>query len=99
MNQDHQPKWSADQLLELGRSYQAAAVFAAAADLDLFPLLAHGPIPATEAAHRLGCDLRGLAILLDALAALGLLEKQGNRYGLLPGTDKFLNICLNSLSR
>jgi predicted O-methyltransferase YrrM len=83
-------RWTADQLLELGRSYQAAAVYAAGADLDLFPLLAEGPLPAEEAARRLGCDLRGTVILLDALAALGLLEKRHGRYALPAGAENFL---------
>ena len=40
-------KWSADSLLELARGYQGAAVFAAAADLDLFSALAAGPLEAS----------------------------------------------------
>jgi hypothetical protein len=82
--------WTAEQLLELGRSYQAAAVLAAAADLDLFSALAAGPRPAEELAPALDCDVRGLTVLLDALAALGLLEKQGARYELPAGLEAFL---------
>jgi 3-hydroxy-5-methyl-1-naphthoate 3-O-methyltransferase len=78
--------------LELGRSYQAAAVFTAAAELDLFGALAGHPLTATEAARKRHCNRRGVAITLDALAAQGLIKKQGDRYSLLPGTASFLTL-------
>ena len=82
--------WTADALLELGRSYQAAAVFAAAADLDLFDHLAKHPLSAEVLARRIHCNHRGLTILLDALAALRLLIKRGKLYTVPPGADVFL---------
>jgi hypothetical protein len=84
-------EWTAETLLELGRSYQAAAVMAAAADLDIFPCLARAPLTASEAARQLGCDLRGLTALLDALAALELLDKRGDAYHLAAGTAEYLS--------
>jgi SAM-dependent methyltransferase len=83
-------RWTSEGLLELGRSYQAAAVFAAAADLDLFPALLAGPRSTAELAGPLGCPARGLAILLDALAALGLLVKRDERYELPTGAKDCL---------
>ncbi len=83
-------KWSADALLELGRSYQAAAVFAAAAELDLFSALKAESLTAAELAQKLGCEERGLAILLDALSSLGLLMKTGQRYCLPPAARPYL---------
>ena len=77
--------WTADGLLSLGRSYQAAAVFAAAADLELFDALAGGSLTAKAMARRLRCALRGLIILLDALVAVRLLNKRGDRYALPKG--------------
>jgi len=82
--------WTADNLLELTRGFQATAVFAAAADLDLFNSLAAGPLTAPALARKLAGDARGLAILLDALTALGLLSKEGDRYSLCPGTEAYL---------
>jgi hypothetical protein len=82
--------WTDDSLLELGRSYQAAAVFAAAADLDLFDALAHDALPARELARKLHCDLRGLVIVLDALAALRLLTKRAGSYSLPVGSAAYL---------
>jgi SAM-dependent methyltransferase len=89
MNNHTGEEWTADELLELGRSYQGAAVMAAAADLDLLPLLARGPLAAGEVARRLESDRRGIVMLLDALTALRLLEKEGEVYGLAPGLAGF----------
>jgi len=60
-------------------------VFAAAADLDLFEALAGGSLTAKAMARRLGCELRGLVVLLDALVAVRLLTKRQNRYALPAG--------------
>ena len=85
----HQP-WTAEEILALGRSYQGAAVLAAAADLDLFSALAPAPLGAVELAHTLGYDLRALTILLDALVGLRLLEKAGSHYSLPAGMNAYL---------
>jgi len=82
--------WTAEEILALGRSYQGAAVLAAAADLDLFSALAPAPLAAAELARTLECDLRGLTILLDALVALRLLVKSGNHYALPESLSAFL---------
>ncbi len=56
----------------------------AAAELDLWTLLAYGPLSAEELTAKLDSDLRATAMLLDAVAALGLLEKRDGRYSLPP---------------
>jgi hypothetical protein len=78
-------RWTVEALLELGRSYQGATVLGAAADLDVFTALAAGPRTAADLARELACDLRGLSTLLDALAALRLLQKDGAVYTLPDG--------------
>jgi SAM-dependent methyltransferase len=87
--QAHRP-WTPEAILDLARSYQGAAVLAAAADLDLFNALAAKPLQADQLARKLRCSLRGLAILLDALAALRLLKKSGRRYALPAGLGSLL---------
>jgi hypothetical protein len=82
--------WTAEEILGLGRSYQGAAVLAAAADLDLFTALDRAPQGAAELARAIECDLRALTILLDSLVGLHLLEKSGNQYSLPAGLDAFL---------
>jgi hypothetical protein len=77
--------WTAEDVLALSRDFQGACVLAAAAELDLFLPLADGPLASDALANRLHCDVRGLTVLLDALAALRLLEKGENGYSLAPG--------------
>jgi predicted O-methyltransferase YrrM len=67
-------------ILELARNFMESRVLLSAAELDLFTLLAPNPLSVEEIAAKNGADLRGLTILLDALAAMGLLIKQGNQY-------------------
>ncbi len=83
-------RWTSEKILALGRSYQAAAVLAAAADLDLFSALVSMPLSAAQLARKLACDLRALTILLDALVALRLLSKAGGDYAVAPGLDALL---------
>ena len=83
-------QWTAEDILTLGRSYQGAAVLAAAADLDLFSALAPAPLAAAELARVLRCDLRALTILLDALVALRLLQKSDSNYALPAGLKALL---------
>mgnify|MGYP001055937047 CR=1 FL=1 len=73
-----------EQLLALMRGFQVPCVLAAAADLDVFNLLAAAPLSASEVAIRLHCDPRATTILLDALTGIGVLVKTADRYGLDP---------------
>jgi predicted O-methyltransferase YrrM len=73
-------QWSADEILELMRGYQPSCILAAAAELELFDLLAAKPLTAQESAQKLDGDLRGTTILLDALVALKFLDKHDAQY-------------------
>ncbi len=73
---------SGEQLLEMMRGYQVACILAASVDLDLFGKLGHGARSAAELARDADCDLRGVTILADALAAIKVLQKSGDRYSL-----------------
>lgn len=73
-------KWNGDALLELIRGFQPACILAAAADLDVFTALADSPATAEIVAARIDADVRAAAVLLDALAALGLLAKRDDRF-------------------
>ncbi|MCY2928424.1 MAG: methyltransferase [Planctomycetota bacterium] len=82
--------WTPDELSDLTRGFQLPAILFAAAELDVFTALAQQPQTAAALAHALGTDLRGLTILLDALAATDLLVKTGDRYAPAPGTERIL---------
>ena len=83
-------RWTADQIMELCRAYQPACVLAAAADLDLFRVVADHPRTADEVAAELPADARGTTILLDALVALRLLTKRGDHYRTPAGVARLL---------
>jgi SAM-dependent methyltransferase len=82
--------WTGKDLSELTRSYQGACVILAAAELDIFGLLANKPLSAAEVAKALNADPRGTTILLDALSALELLDKSGDLYRPAAGTSDVL---------
>lgn len=73
-------KWTPEEVLRLGWQFQPACVLAAAADLDLFEAVGEDALAAEEIAEKIDGDLRGTTILLDALAALELIDKDGGRY-------------------
>ena len=73
-------EWTVDELERLARGFQPACVLLAATELDLFGVMGGEAFTASQAAEKLGSDLRGTTILLDALAALKLLHKAGERY-------------------
>jgi len=79
-----------EQILEMMRAYQVPCLLAAAADLDLFEKLAPAPRTAAEVAAAAGCDLRAVTILLDALAAVGMIIKQDEQYSISPELAPFL---------
>ncbi len=73
-------KLDREQILELAGGYRFLAVLGAAAELNLFALLGGDSLPAEPIAVRLGSNLRATTVLLDALATLNLLDKQGENY-------------------
>ena len=83
-------EWTANDVLESASGYQPACVLAAASELDLFSVLAGAALSAVEIASKLGADLRATTMLLDALAALGFVEKRNGRYILPPATARLL---------
>jgi SAM-dependent methyltransferase len=75
---------SSDALLALSRCFQESRVLLTGAELDLFTLLSKEGLTAEAIAARLAADLRALTIELDALAAMGLLVKEGDAYRTSP---------------
>ena len=83
--------WTVEDLVQLARAYQPACVIGAAAELDLFAKMGTLSFTAEEAAERLAADLRGISTLLDALAALELLQKDSDRYTVPETASVLLN--------
>ncbi|MCS7238185.1 MAG: acetylserotonin O-methyltransferase [Thermoguttaceae bacterium] len=79
------PVWTRETLLDASGAFMTNCVLGTAAELGIFDLLDQASLTAEEVASRIGGSLRGTRILLDALAALGLVSKEGERYA-LPAT-------------
>jgi len=69
-----------EAILGIGRQFMESRVFLTAAELDIFSLLVKDTMSAEEVADRIQATVRGVTILLDALAAMGLLEKKERKY-------------------
>ena len=72
------------QILETMNGFRPACVMGAAAELNLWTTLGQQSHTAEQLAKSLACDLRALTMLLDAVVALQLLEKQDGRYAFRP---------------
>lgn len=72
--------WTPADLLQLSGGYWNACALHAGVKLDLFTHLQGRCAGADELAAALGTDNRALEMLLNALAALGLLKKEGETY-------------------
>lgn len=84
-------QWTAQEVLGFSRTYQPACVLTAAAALDVFTPLHSKPMTAGTLAGELGTDPRATTILLDALAALQFLDKQGERYSVPANVAELLS--------
>jgi predicted O-methyltransferase YrrM len=67
-------------ILKLARQFMESRIILSAAELNIFSHLDGTPSTAQDLADRLHADLRGLTILLDALAAMDLLSKHKDTY-------------------
>jgi SAM-dependent methyltransferase len=85
-----QSKWSQEAIMGLSRAFMESRIFLTGAELDLFTLTAAAPLTAEQIAERIGADRRSLTIVLDALAAMGLLIKQNGAYRTEPSAARLL---------
>ncbi|MBA7625725.1 N,N-dimethyltransferase OxyT [subsurface metagenome] len=83
-------QWTAQEVLDVARSFQSACVLTAAAALDVFSPLHEKPMTAQALACELGTNPRATTILLDALVAMELLAKQASDYSVPKDVAKLL---------
>lgn len=81
---------SVEELTTTMRAFQESRVLLTALELDLFTAVGDGAT-AEEAAARTACDARALAMLLNALVALGAMQKEGAVFRNTPVTGNWLN--------
>ena len=89
MNTQSQP--TPDLFFDTLTAYQKTAALKTAIDLNLFTILAEGPLAAVDIAARCNAAVRGIRILCDYMTVLGFLKKAGNEYHLTPDSSVFLN--------
>ncbi|TYO99394.1 ubiquinone/menaquinone biosynthesis C-methylase UbiE [Geothermobacter ehrlichii] len=82
--------WNPAELLNLSGSYWATCTLHAGVKLDLFTPLAEKTRSAGDLAEAKGLDVRALEMLLNALAAMGLLEKRGDHFAAVPAAARYL---------
>ena len=83
--------WTPPELLKMSGSFWSACALHAGVKLDLFTPLSEAPTPASDLATRTGLSERGLTMLLDALSALNLLQKEDGMYSTTPFSSEFLS--------
>lgn len=79
--------WS---ILSLTSSYRQAKILLAANEVGLFDAFAKATLSALDAAQVTGLSLRALEIVLPALVALGLLQKENGLFSLAPISRAYL---------
>jgi len=83
------------QILQVGMGFWASKTLLSAVELGLFTELEKGPSTGGEIESALGLHPRATYDFLDALVALGFLDRDGSgpdaRYSNLPETGRFLN--------
>ena len=84
-------KWDPGRLLQLSGSYWQTFTLHAGVKLDIFSQLAKGALSAAGLAERLHLDLRGATMILNALAAMQLIEHKGGSYHAGKAALRFLD--------
>jgi hypothetical protein len=82
--------WHPGKLLETSGAYWKTCALHAAVQLDVFSVIADQRLSAEAVAKSLKADPRALAMLLNAVTAMDLLEKSGDRYANTPEARTFL---------
>ena len=84
-------EWNPGRILRVSGSYWETCTLHAAVKLDLFTKLGADSLDRDEIAARLKGDPRGVSMLLNALVAMDLLSKSGNKYANTPAARSFLS--------
>lgn len=84
-------EWHPGTLLETSGAYWKTCVLHAAVQLDVFTVMEDQRLSAEAVAEKLQADPRALAMLLNALTAMNLLEKSGGLFANTPEAARFLS--------
>lgn len=84
------PDLTPPAIYQIMQAYKTTALLSTAIELGVFDRLSRGRADAASVACDLGVAPRGARLLLNGLAALGLVESDGRTYCLGPGADRHL---------
>jgi len=84
-------EWNPRRMLQLSGGYWSTCALHAAVKLDVFTAIGDGAATLDEMVDRVGASQRGLSMLLNALTAMGLLEKTGSSYEAAAGVERHLS--------
>ena len=84
-------EFTPESIYGIARSFMECRLLLTGIELNLFSLAASAPLSAEKIAGELKGDLRGTTILLDALSALGFLDKKDNHYRTVPSLIPLLS--------
>ncbi len=80
-----------ERILQTGLAFWPSKTLLSAIEMGVFTELAQGPEPFATLSGRLGLHPRAARDFLDALTALGFLQRTGDTYANTPETDLFLD--------
>ena len=81
-----------DRILEIGHAFRASKMLLSAVELGVFTALAEGPLDLEALRQQVGIHARGARDFLDALVALGMLDREADGcYCNSPETDRYLD--------
>jgi SAM-dependent methyltransferase len=83
-------EWNVGRLLDMSSGYWRGCAVQAAVRLKVFSALQEDGAEAAQVARAIGGDVRATGLLLDALAALGLVAKTAGRYANTPFSAQHL---------
>lgn len=85
-----QPPVTPERIMQMAFGYAPPLMIEAAVRNRVFDTLDSGPKTLSEVSQETGCSERGLRILMNALAGLDFLRRDGDRYTLSPESAAFL---------
>ena len=83
-------QWNPGRLMKISGAYWESFPLHVAVDLGVFTLIGEGSLSGEEIAARLKGNARSVRTLLDAVAAMGLLEKKADQYSNTEAAKTFL---------
>jgi len=84
------PNWNPGTLLGLSGQYWKTCTLHAAVKLDIFTTIGDGAMSGKKVAQKIGADADAVERLLNALTAMGLLEKKHDTYLNVDAAGRFL---------